>query len=53
MKQFQNYLNISNGILYDLSNCNDSETMIYHYTGIDGFKSIIENSTLRFTDRFF
>lgn len=31
----------------------DSGELIYHYTSPSGFKGIIENKTIRFTDRFF
>lgn len=31
----------------------DSDCIIYHYTSPGGFKGIIENRTIRFTDRYF
>lgn len=47
---FDNFLKATNNVLKELSTCEAKEN-IYHYTGIEGFKSIIENSSLRFTDR--
>lgn len=52
MNAFKNFIELSNSVLEELSS-NKGKENIYHYTGVVGFKSIIENSTLRFTDRFY
>lgn len=52
MFDFKNFLEVCNGVLSDLSS-NDKSENIYHYTGIEGFKSIIEKREFRFTDRFY
>ncbi|MCM1330262.1 MAG: DUF2971 domain-containing protein [Ruminococcus sp.] len=51
MKNVDNYLAVSNGILKSLSD--DDDCPIYHYTSVDGLKGIVENETLRFTNRFY
>ena len=46
--------NYYNSYTLDFNNhINNHISPIYHYTSFGGFKSIIENSKLRFTNRFF
>ncbi len=49
---YKNYLGYSNYILKEFTDYG-SESIIYHYTSEMGFKAIIENKKLRFTDSFF
>lgn len=52
MNRYSDYIEVSNRILKSLSS-RDESFSIYHYTGIDGFKSIIEKKQIRFTNRFY
>lgn len=51
MSVFAKYLKVSNEIFNELFD--QTEQNIYHYTSPLGLQSIIENGTLRFTDRFY
>lgn len=46
------YLKIINGVLKNLST-EEQGVNIYHYTSAFGFNKIVEDGTLRFTNRFF